>query len=423
MFRRSTSSRRARPTPTADRLAPDRRVERARAARARELLRIVEAGKLHARGQHDGGRDDRARERTDADLVDARHEPRARREQLAGAARTGARRAAPRAGAPSPARSSSARERARAAALVARQEAQPARLARGRDAVRELRAQLGERSTIGSRSTSTSRFVAPSRLARARVSSARTRRSSSGRRESAAISRWKARSRRCGVPSTRAPGGTSLCTPDCGPMNALAPMRRWPAMPACASTTTPGSSDVEPAIPACATMMQCSPIVQLCPICTRLSILVPRPIRVSPSVPRSTRRVRADLDVVLDPRRARRCGILARPPPSCADVAEAVAADHDAGLEHDAIAEHATPPRSRSARGARSRRRRAPRRRARRPGAARVRAPTSRARAHHAAPRRSTALASTRASGATTAVGWMPGAATAGSGTRIRAAR
>jgi hypothetical protein len=113
-------------------------------------------------------------------------------------------------------------------------------------------------------------------------------------------------------------------------MNACAPIRLWPAMPPCASSTTPSSSTVEPAIPACATTMQCSPSVQLCPICTRLSILVPRPIRVSPSVPRSTVEL-APISTSSSSQTRPTLWIFASPPPFLADVAEAVAADHHAG--------------------------------------------------------------------------------------------
>ena len=301
-------------------------------------------------------------------------------------------------------------ELARAAARVALQEPQPARLERGRDAEREPRAQLGERPAGSDRRrcsrSSLVRLVAVARArARARGAAARA-----GAR--APPSRGGRRARgAAGVPSTRAPGGTSLCTPDCGPMNALAPICRWPAMPGLreqhdARARAPSS----PAMPACATMMQRSPIVQLCPICTRLSILVPRPIRVSPSVPRSTvefapistsSSIHDAADVVdlgepaaLLRRRSRSRRRRSR---------------RRAGARRDRRAP--TPPRSRSARGSRSPRRRAPRRRARRPGAARVRAPDLGARGP---PRSAAPIDARRVDRARRRrrprVGWMPGA-------------
>jgi hypothetical protein len=44
---------------------------------------------------------------------------------------------------------------------------------------------------------------------------------------------------------------------------------------------------VLPEIPTCATMMQWRPTITLCPICTRLSILLPSPMRVLSVVARS----------------------------------------------------------------------------------------------------------------------------------------
>src|SRR5260370_13030403 len=65
------------------------------------------------------------------------------------------------------------------------------------------------------------------------------------------------------------------------PTVACSPIPTWPPRIAPSSTT------LDPEIPVCAAITTCSPMTQLCPMWTRLSIFVPRPIRVSPRAPRS----------------------------------------------------------------------------------------------------------------------------------------
>ena len=67
--------------------------------------------------------------------------------------------------------------------------------------------------------------------------------------------------------------------------------------------------------------------------------MVPRPIRVSPSVPRSTVEF-APISTSSSIHTRPTLWILLEAAALLADVAEAIAADHDAGLEHHAIAEH-----------------------------------------------------------------------------------
>ena len=62
----------------------------------------------------------------------------------------------------------------------------------------------------------------------------------------------------------------------------------WPRVPTCPPTLTWSPMTVEPAKPVNDASAQCLPIRQLCPICTRLSIFVPAPIRVLPVCARST---------------------------------------------------------------------------------------------------------------------------------------
>ena len=243
----------------------------------------------------------------------AREEPRA-------AARTAARRAASRGAARRGARSSTRRERARAAARVAPQQraASGASRAGATPSASCARSSASDARRLGiARRSLRSRLRRPRSPPRAR-SSARTRRSSSGRRESAAISRWKARSSALRRTRARARPPAHPCVRrDCGPMNALSPICLWPAMPACASITTPVSSTVEPAMPACATI---DAALADRAVVSDLHEVVDLGAAADPRVAERAAvdgRVGADLDVVLDPRRARRCGPWrARRPPA-----------------------------------------------------------------------------------------------------------
>ena len=65
------------------------------------------------------------------------------------------------------------------------------------------------------------------------------------------------------------------------------PTVKWPAAPDCPPIVTRFPISTEPAIPTWATNMQSSPILVPWPTTTELLNLVPRPIRVTPSVARS----------------------------------------------------------------------------------------------------------------------------------------
>ena len=134
------------------------------------------------------------------------------------------------------------------------------------------------------------------------------------------------------------------------------PIVRCPATPTCPASVTPSSIVVLPAMPTCAASSTFRPIVTPCAIWTRLSILVPAPIRVSPTAGRSIAVLRADLDVVFDDDAADLRNLVVgavRPPRE----AEAVAADDRAVLDDDAIARCGRARGSTRARGGRSRRR------------------------------------------------------------------
>ena len=81
--------------------------------------------------------------------------------------------------------------------------------------------------------------------------------------------------------------GQTVATPDWGPMVTLSPMCRCPAMPTCPANVQLSPTVVEPEMPTCETMKPLRPICTLCPICARLSILVPSPMRVTSSTARS----------------------------------------------------------------------------------------------------------------------------------------
>ncbi len=84
-------------------------------------------------------------------------------------------------------------------------------------------------------------------------------------------------------------------------------------------------------MPACPQRSECSPTMTLCPICTRLSILVPRPMTVSPSVARSIAAL-APISTSSSSRTIPTCGIL-RCDAAVPDVSEPVRADDGARLQ------------------------------------------------------------------------------------------
>ena len=90
-------------------------------------------------------------------------------------------------------------------------------------------------------------------------------------------------------------------------------------------------------MPTWPTMMQCGPIFTLWATCTRLSILVPRPMTGGAELGAVDADARADLDVVLDDDRAdlRDLHVLFAVP----GVAEAVGAQDGAGVDDDAVAD------------------------------------------------------------------------------------
>src|SRR3989442_423200 len=67
---------------------------------------------------------------------------------------------------------------------------------------------------------------------------------------------------------------------------APSPTLTWSAIPTCPASTTPRPSFEDPETPTWASRIECSPTSTLCPIWTRLSILVPRRTMVSPKVAR-----------------------------------------------------------------------------------------------------------------------------------------
>src|SRR5881628_1824203 len=129
----------------------------------------------------------------------------------------------------------------------------------------------------------------------------------------------------------------SPITPPCTVTRAPRPIVTWSASPAWPARKTSSSTWVLPAIPAWPAMRQRAPMRQLCPICTRLSILVPGPTTVSSTLPRSIV-VLAPIHVVPDDAAthlgnlARHLAVLPR------DVAEAVRAESHARVQNDAVA-------------------------------------------------------------------------------------
>src|SRR5579875_3750372 len=107
------------------------------------------------------------------------------------------------------------------------------------------------------------------------------------RRCSTAICLMNVVSGTAGLPQTVIPAGMSRMTPLFAAIRAPPPMCRWPARPPCPPIMTKSSSLVLPAMPTCPARTQPRPIRTLCPICTRLSIIVPEPITVSGPEPRS----------------------------------------------------------------------------------------------------------------------------------------
>src|SRR5216683_6828570 len=149
----------------------------------------------------------------------------------------------------------------------------------------------------------------PSSSSRRRFSRARTRLISSGSWLSPAQMRFCSEVGRLGMPLHTSPAGTSLGTPDLAVRMAPAPIVTWSATPTCPASMARLPTRDEPAMPTWETRITSSPTSQLCPICTRLSILVPRRTIVSPRVARSIA-VLAPISTSSSMRRPPTCGIL-----------------------------------------------------------------------------------------------------------------
>ena len=134
------------------------------------------------------------------------------------------------------------------------------------------------------------------------------------------------------------PAGTEFGMPLWAVAITPLPIVMWPATPTCPASVTLSSIVTLPATPTCAASRTFLPMLTPCATWTRLSILVPAPIRVSPTAGRSmvvlapistssSMTTRADLrDLVV--------GAV-----GAAGEAEAVAADHGAVLHDDAMAD------------------------------------------------------------------------------------
>ena len=116
------------------------------------------------------------------------------------------------------------------------------------------------------------------------------------------------------------------------------PTCTWPVTPLCPAIITSSSMVVLPAMPTCAASSTRRPTATPCAMCTRLSIFVPAPMRVSPTAGPIDRRVRADLDVVFDDDVGELRNLQVRPV-CLRREAEAVAADDDAVVQDHAMAD------------------------------------------------------------------------------------
>ena len=83
------------------------------------------------------------------------------------------------------------------------------------------------------------------------------------------------------------PASTELGMPVCAVAMVPAPIVMWPATPTWPASVTLSSTFVLPAMPTWPASSTFFPIVTPCAICTRLSILLPAPTRVSPTAGRS----------------------------------------------------------------------------------------------------------------------------------------
>src|ERR1700722_18280885 len=109
-------------------------------------------------------------------------------------------------------------------------------------------------------------------------------------RRSLARSRKYSFKGRAGRPQNTSPAPRiffPLNTPAPPPRITPAPTVACSPIPTCPPRIAPSSTTLDPEIPVCAAIITFFPIKQLCPMCTRLSIFVPHPMRVSPCAPRS----------------------------------------------------------------------------------------------------------------------------------------
>src|ERR1039458_6684427 len=113
-------------------------------------------------------------------------------------------------------------------------------------------------------------------------------------RFSSSCSRWKmvtARSHtrlsKPGEPEMTLPAGISCEMPLCAVRITPSPTTQWPATAACPARMTLLPTSDDPASPTCPHSSVFSPTCEPCPTWTKLSTLVPSPMRVSPTVARS----------------------------------------------------------------------------------------------------------------------------------------
>ena len=117
---------------------------------------------------------------------------------------------------------------------------------------------------------------------------------------------------------------------------------RWPRMPAPPPIVQCAPMVALPATPAQPAIAVCLPMRTLWPIWIRLSSFTPSSITVSCQRAAVDAGVGADLDVVADAHRAQLLDLFpARP--ACGREAEAVGADHHAGMQDAALADRRSP--------------------------------------------------------------------------------
>ncbi len=133
---------------------------------------------------------------------------------------------------------------------------------------------------------------------------------------------------------------TSRGRPDWAVTMTLSPTVRWPEEADWPAKMQLSPISVEPARPVWPQIMLLAPSLEAWPTRTRSSILVPRPMRVSPTVARSMQEL-AWISTSSSRTAGPDCAILYQEPSALFGVAEAVGADDGAVLQDDAIADAA----------------------------------------------------------------------------------